>query len=84
MDDFRRILERRGAWDPGACSGRIYCEEDRRTVVGGERDRRAEAGIWGGEGVLMDAELEVSGDCIDGRLGAMNFQLCSRFRVALR
>ena len=39
-------------------------------MVGGETERRAEAGGWGGEGVAMDAEFEVSGEWMEGRLGA--------------
>ena len=70
MDDLRRMRERRGACEPGTEWGRSDCEEDRRAVVGGESERRAVADWCGGEGVAMEAELDVSGECIEGRLGA--------------
>jgi hypothetical protein len=43
-EGLRRMRDRRGAWEPGGLSGRAEWEEERRTVVGGERERRAEGG----------------------------------------
>lgn len=69
MEDLRRMRARRGACEPG--SSMRECEEGRRTVVGGDRARRAEAVGCGGEGVVMEAEFEVSGDAMEGRFGAV-------------
>jgi hypothetical protein len=63
VEFLRRIRDLRGACD----SGRAECDEERRTVVGGES---LDLGR-GGEGVVMEAELEVSGECMTGKFGAI-------------
>lgn len=56
---FRRTRFRLGAWLPG--SGRDEYDDGRRTVVGGERDSKADAGGGSGEGVAMADEAEDDG-----------------------
>jgi hypothetical protein len=65
------IRLRRGAFEvEGISSGRAECEDVRRTVEGGVREVRADPIGWRGEGVVMDAELDVSGESMVGNLGA--------------
>ena len=81
VESLLRILDLLGACEPGTDCSSADCEDALRSVVGGDKERRAEAGSCARGGVAMSADWDVSGEMIAGNLGAgVSFYLVKPFQ----